>query len=45
MFVIIILSIGSKPFPPSVTNIKRIVNFCFYPRFWTTYNVNKKAHD
>ena len=27
MFVLIFLLIGSKSFPPSVTNIKRIVNF------------------
>ena len=30
MFVIIFHLIGSKPFPPSITNIKRIVELLFY---------------
>ena len=46
MFVIIFFSVCYKPFPLSVTNIKRIVNFVYlHLRFSTTCITNKKAHD
>ena len=46
MFVIIFHSIGHKPFPPSVTNIKRIVSlFCTARKVLDYLYHKQKAHD
>ena len=45
MFVIIVLSIGYKPFPLFVTNTKKIVNFFLGSEVLDYLLPNRKAHD